>query len=109
MNAHTLCGCVRLRRKTTGTVIDTTVKCESEGGERQREEGLFMRDEGRKRERAIKMCQPSFLVCSLTSENRFIKIFMELGNENKATFSQDGTFLICLIISLVTGLNIFLT
>lgn len=33
---------------------------------------------------------------------------MERGNENKATFSQDGTFLIRAVISLA-GLNIFLT
>lgn len=39
MDAHTLRGCVRLRRKTAGTVIDMTVKCEWEGG-REGKEGV---------------------------------------------------------------------
>lgn len=51
MNAHTLGGCVRLRRRAAGTVTDMTVKCESGGG--RREGGLFMGYEDRKKERHL--------------------------------------------------------
>lgn len=58
MNAHTLRGCVRLRRKTAGTVIDMTVKCEGEGGE-----DCLRATRTERRRRGIQMCQALFLVC----------------------------------------------
>lgn len=56
MDARTLGGCVRLRRRAAGTVTDMTVKCESEGwGEAMGRVGwgLFMSYGDRKKERLL--------------------------------------------------------
>lgn len=53
-------------------VIDKTVKCEREGG-RERETGLFMGDEGRKKREAFKCFSPHCLFTALLLETDSFK------------------------------------
>lgn len=53
-------------------VIDKTVKCEREGG-REREKGLFMGDEGRKKREAFKCFSPRCLFTALLLETDSFK------------------------------------
>lgn len=55
-------------------VIDKTVKCEREGGrEREREKGLFMGEEGRKKREAFKCVSPCCLFTALLLETDSFK------------------------------------
>lgn len=85
-------------------VIDKTVKCEREGGrERERKACLWeMKAERKERHLNVSALVACLQLCSWKQIH--LKLY-SAGKENKATISQDVTFLIRLVISLVAALT----